>query len=376
MRASASANFQPEDIPQIVEICKKNNIKSYITINTVMYDNDLPRMKKIIDLVKKHGVNAIIASDMAVIQHARKHNIEVHISTQTSISNIEAVTFYAQFADRMVLARELSLDQVTSIVDQIKTKNITGPKGKLIEIEIFAHGALCVAVSGRCSMSLYADNSSANRGMCHHICRRPYKITDIGTGKELVVDNNFVMSSADLCTIGMLDLLIGSGITCLKFEGRGRTPEYVHTVISTYKEALQSIEEKTYTQEKIDTWNKKLGTVFNRGFTQNFYLGQPIEAWSKGPGNKATSKRVQIGVIQKYYPKIKVAQVLIQTKETLHTDEKISISGKTTGLVTPKLNQMMIDDKIVTQASQGDVITFKCFPKVRKNDQVYVTRPS
>ncbi len=376
MRASASANFKISDLSDIVSHCKKHKIKTYLTLNTVMYDRDLSRMKQIVQEAKKHSVTAIIAADMATIEYAYQNQIEVHLSTQLSISNTAAVRFFSQFADRMVLARELSLTDVAQIVSNIHQQNICGPKGNHIEIEVFTHGALCVAVSGRCGMSLYAANSSANHGKCHHICRRPYKVTDISSGTELVVDNNFVMSSADLCSIGMLDQLLDSGVKSFKFEGRGRTPDYVYTVISTYKQALQAIESNNYNQKNIKKWNTRLQTVFNRGFTQNFYMGKPFDEWSKGPGNKSTHQRHQIGFIEKYYPKIKVAQVKIVTQETIMIDDTYSISGKTTGIVTGSITKLKVDDTSVQSATQGDIITFPVNDKVRKNDQVFVIKKS
>ncbi len=376
MRATASVNFKPTDLKKLTTLCKEHNVKTYLTVNTLMYDDDIERMKKVVQLAKQHEIDAIIAADIATIQYAFENEVEVHISTQISIANIEAVKFYSQFADRMVLARELNLDQVAEIINQIKKQNITGPKGKLIEIEVFAHGALCVAVSGRCAMSLFHTGRSANRGQCSQICRRPFKVTDIASGKELVVDNNFVMSSADLCTIGMLDELVKTGVACLKFEGRGRKPEYVNTVISTYKEALQSIKEGTYTTEKVEKWNQDLGTVYNRGFTQNFFMGRKIDEWSRGSGSKATTKRVQIGIVQKYYPKINIAQILIQAKETLKIGEKYIVTSDKTGLVTGTIQSMMIDDTKVESADQGSVVTFEVEMRVRKGDEVYVIRKS
>jgi putative protease len=268
----------------------------------------------------------------------------------------------------------LNLEQMASICKEIEKQDIRGPKGNLVEIEVFVHGALCVAVSGRCSMSLYCSNTSANRGKCSQICRRKYKIIDEQTGNELVVDNNYVMSSADLCTIGMLDELVKSGVKSFKFEGRGRSPEYVDMVIRTYKEALQSIKEGTYTQDKIDKWNVDLKTVFNRGFTKGFFMGRPLDEWSGINGSRATKEKYQVGVVQAYYPKIQIVQILIQDKFELVKGDEISITGKITGLVKSKINEFLLNDEPAEKAHQGDVITFKIEGRVRKGDVINVLR--
>lgn len=374
MRATAAANFKLEDLDEIAEICHKNNIKSYITLNTLLYDNEIERMHQIIDKVKASKIDAIIAADMSTIMYARSINVEVHISTQLSISNIDAVRFYSQFADRVVLARELRLDQVKEICQKIKELNITGPKGKLVEVEVFAHGAICVAVSGRCAMSLYCYNTSANRGKCTQICRRRYKVTDLDTGKELKVDNNYIMSASDLCTIGMLDKLVDSGICVLKFEGRGRAPEYVDTVIRTYKEALNAIEAREYTEDKIKSWNEDLGTVFNRGLSQGFYMGRKLDEWAGVHGSKATMEKTKIGVVEKYYPKIRVAQVKILAKDSVELNEEFLIVGEATGVVKGKLEQIWVNDQSVKKLVQGDIVTFEVESPVREKDTFYVWR--
>ena len=374
MRASAAVNFGIEDIPEIVKICKEKYIKTYITLNTLLYDSDIEKMHNIIYAIKDSGINAIIAADMSTILYARKNNIEVHISTQLSISNIDTLKFYSQFSDRVVLARELTIEQVKEICNEIKKQNITGPKGNLVEIEVFAHGALCVAVSGRCSMSLYCYNTSANRGKCTQICRRRYKITDIDSGKELKVDNNYVMSSSDLCTIGMLDELVDSGVKVLKFEGRGRSPEYVDTVIRTYKEALKAIEEGNYTEENIAKWNKELGTVFNRGLSQGFYMGRKMDEWAGVHGSKATKEKIQIGNVEKFYPRIGIAQVVVKAKEQIKQGEEFVIIGDKTGVVKGKLKEIWIDDRLSEKAIQGEVFTFKINEAVRENDKFYAWR--
>ncbi len=374
MRATAAANFGLKDLTKVVELCHKENIKTYLTLNTLVYDSEIEEMKSIVKAAFDANIDAVIAADMATISYAKRVGLEVHISTQLSVSNIEAVKFYAQFSDRIVLARELTLEQVKQICTEIKEQNIKGPKGNLIEIEVFAHGALCVAVSGRCSMSLYCYNTSANKGRCTQICRRKYKVTDMDTGNELVVDNNYIMSSADLCTIGMLDKLVDSGVSVLKFEGRGRSPEYVDTVIRTYKNALKSIEDETYTKEKIQNWNKDLNTVFNRGLTQGFYMGRHMNEWAGVHGSKATKEKYQIGVVEHYYKKAGIAQVLFQAKDTVKKDEEFMIIGPKTGIIKGNLSEMWVDDKSVDEVKQGDVVTFKLDDVVRENDKFYVWR--
>lgn len=374
MRATAAANFQPDDLEEIVKRCKAKGVKTNLTVNTVLYDEELEKMRRVVDLAKEHGVDSIIAADMATISYASEVGIEVHISTQVSISNFETVKFYSKFADRIVLARELNLEQVAGIIEKIKSEKIKGLSGKLVEIEVFAHGALCVAVSGRCAMSLYCSNTSANRGKCSQMCRRAYKVTDISTGKELVVDNNFVMSSADLCTIGMLPELVEAGVYILKIEGRGRSPEYVDTVIRTYKEALNSVADGSYSTEKIKEWNKALKTVFNRGFTQNYYMGYPVGAWAGVHGSKATEEKTLVGKVLHYYPKVKVAEVIIEGNHEIEEGEKFSITGDTTGVLVGTLDGMLIDEKKVQKAGKSDIVTFKVAKRVRKNDKVFVIR--
>jgi len=376
MRASSAANFQLGDLKEIAKLVHKNNMRVYVTINNLVYDDEKEKIYSIIDKVKEYNIDAIIAADMATIIYARSKEVEVHISTQLSISNIETVQYYSEFSDRMVMARELSLEKIKYICDEIKKRDIRGPRGNLVEIEIFAHGALCVAVSGRCGMSLYANNKSANRGKCSQICRRQYKVTDMVSGKEMKLDNNYLMSSADLCTIGMLPELLDTGLSVLKFEGRGRSPEYVDTVIGTYKEAIQSVYNDTYTQEKIDKWNKVLGIVFNRGFTTNFFRGRTIAEWAGAHGSKATEVKVHIGRVVRYYPKLKVAEVLIQAKDTIKEGEKYSIVGDKTGALIDTLDEIWLDEQIVTEAKQDDEITFKVKNKVRAGDMFYALRPN
>lgn len=374
MRATASNNFKLEDITEIVNRCHSKNIKAYLTLNTLLYDNDIDRMKKIIDIALENKVDAVIASDISTINYAFSVGLEVHISTQLSISNIDSVKFYSKFSDRLVLARELSIEQVKEICETIKKEDIRGPKGKLVEIEVFAHGALCVAVSGRCSMSLYCYNTSANRGRCTQMCRRRYKVVDIDSGKEMVIDNNYVMSSSDLCTIGMLDKLVDSGVSVLKFEGRGRSPEYVDTVIKTYVEALKALENGEYTKDNILKWNKDLKTVFNRGMTEGFYMGRKLDEWAGIHGSKATKEKYALGVIQKYYPKVSVMQFIVQDNITVNLNDEYLVIGETTGTIRSKFNNLMVNDVNVTSIKQGDVVTVKIDSPVRKNDKIYVLR--
>ncbi|MBT4124178.1 MAG: U32 family peptidase [Candidatus Pacebacteria bacterium] len=372
MRASGAVNFSIDNLKETVDYCHKNGVKVCVTVNTLLYNSDIPEMKKIIDAIAKSGVDAAIVADMSTMQYASEKGVEIHISTQLSISNTESLKFYAKYADRIVLARELRLEQVAQICKDVIDQDIRGPKGELIEIEVFAHGAICVAVSGRCSMSMYCYDKSANRGQCGQACRRKYKITDVNTGQELVVDNNYVMSAADLCTIGMLDKIVEAGVSVLKFEGRGRPPEYVDLVTRTYKQALQSIEEGKYTTKKIEQWNKDLGTVFNRGQSAGFYMGRKMDEWAGGNGGKATKKKVFAGKVEYYYPKIKVVQIKVMGKVEFQKGNEFLIIGDKTGIVKDKFTDILIDDKKVKKAQQGDVITFKLDQKVREEDDFYL----
>lgn len=374
MRAGAAKNFRTEDLQKIKELCSERGVKAYITVNNLYYDEELDSMKGLVDEIVRCKLDAIIAADMATVMYAQGKGPEVHISTQLSVSNLESLRFYSKYADRFVLARELSLAQVKYIADQIKKQKIRGPKGNLVKIEAFAHGALCVAVSGRCAMSLFCYDRSANRGLCTHVCRRAYKVTDIETGQELKIDNNFVMSASDLCTIGMLDKLVAAGVNVLKIEGRARTPDYVYTVVSTYKEALQAIDEGSYTKGKIKEWNKKLKTVFNRGFTQGFYMGRRADEWSRGPGNRATKTRFQLGVVTNYFSELGVAEVTLQADDRIKNKDEFNITGETTGLVLGNITGLRVDGRPAELAVQGDVITFRVDKRVRKGDAFFVMR--
>ncbi|MBN1916175.1 U32 family peptidase [Candidatus Dojkabacteria bacterium] len=374
MRASAAVNFAVEDLQKIKRICEKDKVKLYVTINSLVYDNEIPLMEKIVDTVSNIQIDGIIAADLATIMYSKKKNVAVHISTQMSVSNIESVKFFSKYADRIVLARELSLDQIKHICSEIKKQNIKGPSGRLLEIEVFVHGALCVAVSGRCSMSLYCYDRSANRGKCTHICRRSYKVTDLETGQELKIDNHHVMSSSDLSTIGMLDKIIEAGVSVLKIEGRGRTPDYVYTTVKTYKDAINSINTNTFTKSKIEKWNKDLGTVYNRGFTQGFYMGRKFSEWANSEGSQATKKRVQIGRIKNYYDQKKIALIKLDADEVIKVNDEYNITGPTSGLVAGKIQKIQVNDKQVAQAKQGDLVTIRINKKVRKNDKFFLIK--
>ncbi len=370
MRARSSINFTANDLSKIVEICSEKNVKTYLTVNTVLYDHDLPAMRKTIDAAAAAGVTAVIVSDQSAISYAREQNVEVHLSTQLNISNTESLKFYSQWADVAVLARELTLDQVAAIARNIDEQNIVGPSGKKIQVEIFAHGALCMAVSGKCYMSLHQANSSANRGACLQICRRSYTLTDNETGDQLEVDNEYIMSPKDLCTIGFLNKVIDSGVRVLKLEGRARSPEYVKTVTQCYREAVEAIADGTYTQEKIDDWTVRLSKVFNRGFWDGYYLGQRLGEWSHQYGSVATERKVYVGKITNYYSNLGVAELKAEASELIKND-KVLIIGPTTGVVELTVEDIRIDDKSVEQCPKGIKCSFELPDLVRRNDKLY-----
>lgn len=382
MRARAANNFKTTDLPEIVKLCNENTlqhdsgqaIKTYLTVNTVLYDYDILVMKKIMDSAKKAGITAIIASDMAALQYGKEIEMEIHISTQQNVSNIEAVKFFSQYADVIVLARELTITQIKKIVDQIKEQNIMGPSGELLRIEIFAHGALCVAVSGKCYMSLATQNVSANRGACTQVCRRSYKVTDEETGDELVVDNKYIMSPKDLCTIGFLDKILNAGVSVLKLEGRGRSADYVYTVTKCYREASDAVENKTYTKEKIEAWTKELSTVYNRGFWHGgYYLGKKLGEWSGKYGSHATHENIFLGQAKNYFAKNNVAEFILETGELKNGDELL-ITGDTTGTLKVTLNNLRVDGAQTETAKKGDLITFEVPDKIRRSDKLFVVR--
>lgn len=371
MRAKASANFTISDLQSIAKTCHEHNVKAYLTLNTILYDHDLQLAYKIIDAAKAAKLDAIIASDMAAILYANKINQTVHISTQMSVSNIEMVAFYAQYSDLVVLARELTLPMVKKICQEIKDRDIRGRSGQPLQIEIFGHGAICVAVSGRCHMSLLTDNASAQRGACTQNCRREYLITDVDSKTQLKLENNYVMSPNDLCTIGLLDELIATGITTLKLEGRGRSPEYVETVVTCYREALDAIADGTYTQDKIQSWNKRLGTVYNRGMSGGFYMGKPFIEWSGVYGSKATERKKQIGHVTKYYPKLNVAEVNL-TQGSLQAEDRYLVIGDVTGVLRGEKPRIWFQEKEVALGEKGQIISFVVSKKVRAGDRLYI----
>ncbi len=370
MRAKSSNNFSIEDLKKIAGICKEHNIKSYLTVNTIIYDDELNRMKEIVHTAKESGVSAIIASDSSVINYASSIGVELHISTQCNVSNIEAVKFYARFADVVVLARELSLKQVAAITRTIKKEQITGPSGELVRIELFIHGALCMSVSGKCYLSLHEQNFSANRGECLQTCRKAYIVTEKETGNELEIDNEYIMSPKDLCTIGFINKIIESGAKILKIEGRARPPEYVKKVSQCYREAIDSYFEGTYTKEKIERWKEKLSTVFNRGFWDGYYLGKKLGEWSRVYGSEATTRKIYIAKARNYFSKIKVAEFLMEAGN-LKPGDKILITGPTTGVVEITVKEIRVDLKNVDEAKKGDNFSIPVDTIIRRSDKLY-----
>lgn len=374
MRAGASRNFTLEDLPEIAKYCKSKNVETCVTVNTLLYNSDLETMHNVITAVKNSGCDSVIVADISALLFANSLNLETCISTQLSVSNIETVKFFSKYTNRIVLARELTLKQVEEIIDQIKEQNITGPNGKLVDIEIFGHGALCVAVSGRCAMSLFCTNSSANKGKCAQICRRSYKVTDTETNQELVIDNNYVMSPKDLCTIGHIPQIIESGVKVLKIEGRGRAPEYVDTVIRCYREAIDSVINGTFSDEKVSDWNTRLKTVFNRGMSTGMYMGENFDQWAKSANNQATKNRFRLGKVKNYFSQKGVAEILVQDQITVNEGEECLIIGSTTGIVRTTFAKMQTEKGIVNSVSQKDIFTIEVPEKVRVNDIVYVFR--
>jgi putative protease len=370
MRARASVNFTMDDLSEIVRRCEEKNMRTYLTLNTIVYDHDLSVVKTLLNKAKEAGITAVIASDQAVISSARGIGMEVHISTQLNVTNIETVKFYSLFADTMVLSRELSLRQVKHITDQIEKDQIKGPSGDLVEIEIFGHGALCMAVSGKCYLSLHSDNSSANRGACKQNCRKKYTVIDQETGFEIELDNEYLMSPKDLCTIDILDQVIDSGIKVLKIEGRGRAPEYVTTVIKTYREAINAYYLGSYSKEKVTSWMDALNTVYNRGFWSGYYLGQKLGEWSNHNGSEATQKKIYIGKGTHYFPEAGVGEFKIEAYD-IKKGDKILITGPNTGVEEVMIEDMYVNDLPFEKAVKGDHITLKLPFRVRMSDKLY-----
>ena len=370
MRSHSANHFTIEDLKEIAETCNERGIKTYLTVNTVIYGEDISTMHEIVDAAKVANITAVIVSDVAVMVYCRQVGMEVHLSTQLNISNIEALKFYAQFADVAVLARELNMEQVAEIYRQIEEQDIRGPRGELVRIEMFCHGAFCMAISGKCYMSLHDSNRSANRGQCTQICRRSYTVTDNETGNQLEIDNKYIMSPKDLKTIRFIDKMMKAGVRVFKIEGRARGPEYVYEVVTCYKEAIQSVLDGTYTEEKKDKWDERLSTVFNRGFWDGYYQGQRLGEWTKNYGNKATEKKVLVGKVMKYFSKLGVAEIAVEASE-IEKDQNMLITGPTTGILKFDASEIRYDLKPVEKAEKGWRISVPVPDKVRPNDKVY-----
>ena len=370
MRARASINFTLDDLTEISKRCAKKGVRTYLTLNTIIYDHDLTIVKTLINKAKEANISAVIAMDQAVISIARQAEMEVHISTQINITNIETLKFYAAFADTIVLSRELSLRQVKKITEQIEKDQVKGPSGRLVEIEIFGHGALCMAVSGKCYMSLHSYNSSANRGACKQNCRKKYTVIDQETGFEMELDNEYIMSPKDLCTIDFLDQVADAGIKVLKIEGRGRAPEYVANVIKSYRAAIDSIANGTYDKEKVIGWMLELEKVYNRGFWNGYYLGQKLGEWSKGSGSHATQKKVYIGKGVHFFPKANIGEFKLEAFD-LNIGDNILITGPTTGAKELKVKEMFVNDEKGEKAKRGDSITIPLEFRIRPSDKLY-----
>ena len=374
MRSRSSNNFTTEDLHKIVALCKSHNVKTYLTINTIIYGEDLPLMREIVDNAKEAGVSAIIASDVAVMQYAVSKGVKVHLSTQLNISNVEALKFYAQFAEVVVLARELNMTQVAEIYKQIVDQNITGRGGEQIRIEMFCHGALCMAVSGKCYLSLHELNASANRGACMQVCRRAYRVHDVDSDIELEVDNKYIMSPKDLKTIHFMNKMMDAGVRVFKIEGRARGPEYVKTVVSCYREAIEAYLSGSFSQEKIENWDTRLAKVFNRGFWDGYYLGQRLGEWSAAYGSKATHKKVYIGKCTNYFQKIGVAEFLIEA-QGLDVNDEILVTGETTGAYEDVVEEVSVDLLPVNHVDKGVYCSIKTKEIVRRNDKLYKIVP-
>lgn len=371
MRSHSANNFTREDLPKIVEICQEHQVKTYLTLNITLYDEDLQQAYQTLDAAKAAGISAVIASDTAAIVYARKIGLEVHISTQLSISNTESLRFYAQWADVIVLARELNLQQVRAIKDTIDREQITGPSGRLVEIEMFCHGALCMAISGKCYLSLHEYNASANRGSCFQLCRRGYEVTDLETGMKLEVDNKYIMSPKDLCTIEFLDKILAAGVSVFKIEGRARSAEYVKTVAAAYKRGAQAVVDGTFTPELASSLKAELAKVFNRGFWDGYYQGARLGEWSEVYGNKATQKKAYIGKITNYFSNLGVAEVTVESG-SMSVGDSIFIIGPTTGVQEIIVPEIRVDLKPVEKAEKGTVCSIPFPNKLRRSDKVFL----
>ena len=370
MRSKSSVNFSLDDLNTIAAWCHERHMKSYLTVNTIIYDDDIDYMHKIVDAARQAGITAIIACDMATIVYARQVGVEVHISTQVNVSNSEAVRFYSQWADVMVLARELNLDQVKKIHDTIERDNVRGPHGEPVRIEMFCHGALCMAISGKCYMSLADAGRSANRGECIQICRRSYILTDAETGNQIEVDNKYLMSPKDLKTVRFIDRLMHSGVRVFKIEGRARGPEYVYQVVRCYKEAIQSVIDGTFTEEKKDQWDERLATVFNRGFWDGYYQGQKMGEWNSNYGSNATVRKQLVGKVMKFYSRLSVAEVAVEAAE-ISVGDQLLITGPTTGVMYIDATEIRYELQPVQTARQGWRVSIPVSGKVRPNDKLF-----
>ena len=371
MRSRSAANFTVDDLPRICATVHASGVRTYLTVNTIIYNSEIEEMHRLLEAAKAAGVSAIIASDMAVISYANRIGLEVHISTQCNVSNTEAVRWYAQFADVIVTARELPLGQVAEITKFIEENDIRGPKGELVQVEVFAHGALCMSVSGKCYLSLDNYNYSANRGACLQLCRRGYIVKDKESDLELEIDNEYIMSPKDLCTIGFLDKIVKAGVRVLKIEGRGRSADYVRTVTECYREAVEAIADGSYSKEKIDGWMQRLATVFNRGFWDGYYLGRRLGEWSERYGSQATENKVYLGLVRNYFGRINVAEVQLQTHETLCVGDEVMVIGETTGVYRDAVKEMRLDRDPVAEVHQGDRFSFATSVVLRRGDKVY-----
>ncbi len=370
MRARSSNNFTLEDLKKITQIAVSNNVKTYLTLNVEVFDNESGQMQQVLQAAKEAGVSAVIASDISVIMHARTIGLEVHISTQVNITNFEAVKFYAQFADVVVLAREMNLGRVTEICRQIREQKVTGPSGNPLRIEMFVHGALCMAISGKCYLSLHEMNSSANRGSCLQTCRRAYIVTDKETGAELEIDNEYIMSPKDLKTIHFLNKILDSGVTVLKIEGRARSAEYVKTTVECYREAAEAWQTSNFTDQKVEDWNQRLSSVFNRGFWDGYYLGQRLGEWSHNYGSMATKRKIYLGKGTNYFPNIQVAEFKLETGNLAIGDE-ILIVGPTTGVVEKTVEELRVELQSVQMAMKGECFSILIPKKIRRSDKLF-----
>ncbi len=370
MRARSSRNFRLEELPGIVKLAHRHGMKAYLTVNTVLYDPELPLMRRILDAGRAARVDAVILTDQAALLYAREIGLPIHLSTQLNISNTESLKFYADYADVVVLARELNLKQIRKIADHIREQNLRGPSGERIRLELFAHGALCMAISGKCYLSLHEYNASANRGTCLQTCRRSYIVTDKETGYELEIDNEYIMSPKDLATIDFLDQVLAAGVSVLKIEGRARSADYVHTVTAVYDEALRALEEGSYVPERINRWKERLATVFNRGFWDGYYLGRKLGEWSDRYGSHATRRKTYTGKGTNYFARAGVAEFLLEAGD-LHIGDEILITGPTTGVIETTVKELRVDGRPVTVARKGERCSLPVEKKVRRSDKLY-----